>query len=224
MITFILTDQNLPFAVALALMMLIAVLEGVTTVLGMGLSGILDSLMPEMDVDIDIGMDADVDADVDATHFHPTGPLTKVLNVLVIAGVILVAMIVIGMILATLYRRATKEISFVRTGFGGQKVILNGGALVLPVLHDTIPVNMNTLRLEVQRANTQALITRDRMRVACDGGILCSGQAHPECHRQRGANPWSENHESGRAESLGGRQICRRLARRGSRDGYGRIT
>ena len=82
-----------------------------------------------------------------------------------IAGIILVAMIVIGMILARLYRRATKEISFVRTGFGGQKVILNGGALVFPVLHDTIPVNMNTLRLEVQRANQQALITRDRMRV-----------------------------------------------------------
>lgn len=89
----------------------------------------------------------------------------NVINVLIIAGVIVVAMIVIGMILARLYRRATKEISFVRTGFGGQKVIMNGGALVFPVLHDTIPVNMNTLRLEVQRANQQALITRDRMRV-----------------------------------------------------------
>lgn len=86
-------------------------------------------------------------------------------KILMIAGTLLVAMMVIGMILARLYRRATKEISFVRTGFGGQKVILNGGALVFPVLHDTIPVNMNTLRLEVQRANQQALITRDRMRV-----------------------------------------------------------
>ncbi|WP_246805030.1 SPFH domain-containing protein [Desulfosarcina cetonica] len=89
----------------------------------------------------------------------------NLMNIFVVAGVILVAMVVIGMILARLYRRATKEVSFVRTGFGGQKVILNGGALVLPVLHDTIPVNMNTLRLEVQRANQQALITRDRMRV-----------------------------------------------------------
>lgn len=86
-------------------------------------------------------------------------------KILMIAGIILVSLLVIAMILARLYRRATKEISFVRTGFGGQKVILNGGALVFPVLHDTIPVNMNTLRLEVQRANQQALITRDRMRV-----------------------------------------------------------
>jgi uncharacterized membrane protein YqiK len=81
------------------------------------------------------------------------------------SGVSLVSLLAIGLILARLYRRSTKQISFVRTGFGGQKVIMNGGALVLPVLHETIPVNMNTLRLEVRRANEAALITRDRMRV-----------------------------------------------------------
>lgn len=86
-------------------------------------------------------------------------------NILTMAGIILVAILVIGMIFARLYRRASKEVSFVRTGFGGQKVIMNGGALVFPVLHEIIPVNMNTLRLEVRRANEQALITRDRMRV-----------------------------------------------------------
>ena len=86
-------------------------------------------------------------------------------NIGIIAGVILVSIFVIGMIFARLYQRASKEVSFVRTGFGGQKVIMNGGALVFPVLHEIIPVNMNTLRLEVRRANEQALITRDRMRV-----------------------------------------------------------
>nr|WP_320048602.1 flotillin family protein [uncultured Desulfuromonas sp.] len=89
-------------------------------------------------------------------------------GLITIAGFALVcvlALIVIGMIFARLYKRASKELSFVRTGFGGQKIIMNGGALVLPVLHETIPVNMNTLRLAVHRANEQALITRDRMRV-----------------------------------------------------------
>lgn len=81
------------------------------------------------------------------------------------AAFLLFALIIIGLILSKLYARASKEISFVRTGWRGQKVIMNGGALVFPVLHEVIPVNMNTLRLEVQRANTQALITRDRMRV-----------------------------------------------------------
>lgn len=84
---------------------------------------------------------------------------------LVIAGIILLAFFTILLIFARLYRRASKEVSFVRTGFGGQKVIMNGGALVFPVLHEIIPVNMNTLRLEVRRHAEQALITRDRMRV-----------------------------------------------------------
>ncbi|SFZ81152.1 Uncharacterized membrane protein YqiK, contains Band7/PHB/SPFH domain [Devosia enhydra] len=82
-----------------------------------------------------------------------------------IAAIIVFALFVIGMVLSRLYRRASKEISFVRTGFSGQKVIVNGGALVLPVLHEIIQVNMNTLRLEVRRTNEQALITKDRMRV-----------------------------------------------------------
>ena len=86
-------------------------------------------------------------------------------NILIITGVIFAGLITFGLIIARLYRRSSKEISFVRTGFGGEKVILGGGAIVLPVLHEIIPVNMNTLRLEVRRADDQALITRDRMRV-----------------------------------------------------------
>ncbi len=64
-----------------------------------------------------------------------------------------------------LYRRATKEIGFVRTGFGGEKVVMNGGAMVFPVLHETMPVNMNTVRLAVERKNADALITLDRLRI-----------------------------------------------------------
>jgi len=64
-----------------------------------------------------------------------------------------------------LYLRSSKERAFVRTGLGGQKVVLDGGAFVLPIVHDVIPVNMNTLRLEVVRGRDKALITKDRMRV-----------------------------------------------------------
>lgn len=94
-----------------------------------------------------------------------TSMFDGMLGVGTIAIVIVVALLTMGMILMRLYVRASKEISFVRTGFGGQKIIMNGGALVFPILHETIPVNMNTLRLEVRRDNDQALITRDRMRV-----------------------------------------------------------
>ena len=77
----------------------------------------------------------------------------------------LVALLVLGAVIARLYKRASKEIGFVRTGFGGEKVVINGGALVLPVFHETMPVNMNTVRLAVERKNNDALITLDRLRI-----------------------------------------------------------
>ncbi|MDZ7626927.1 MAG: flotillin domain-containing protein [Parvularculaceae bacterium] len=89
----------------------------------------------------------------------------NLLSVVGSAAAIIIFVLTIGLIIARLYRRSSKEVSFVRTGFGGQRVIMNGGSLVLPVLHEIIPVNMNTLRLEVARHQEQALITRDRMRV-----------------------------------------------------------
>ena len=81
------------------------------------------------------------------------------------AGVGLAALLILGLVLARLYKRASKEIGFVRTGFGGEKVVINGGALVLPVFHETMPVNMNTVRLAVERKAGDALITLDRLRI-----------------------------------------------------------
>ncbi|WP_422723182.1 flotillin family protein [Erythrobacter alti] len=69
------------------------------------------------------------------------------------------------MFLIKLYRRASKEIAFVRTGVGGEKVVMNGGALVFPIFHETMPVNMNTLVLAVVRRDAEALITLDRLRI-----------------------------------------------------------
>jgi uncharacterized membrane protein YqiK len=80
-------------------------------------------------------------------------------------GIVLVALLVVGIVFARLYKRASKEIGFVRTGLGGEKVVMNGGALVLPIFHETMPVNMNTVRLAVERKNSDALITLDRLRI-----------------------------------------------------------
>src|SRR5688500_11238446 len=79
-----------------------------------------------------------------------------------------------------LYLRSSKERAFVRTGFGGQKVVQNGGAFVLPILHEVIPVNMNTLRLEVSRGRDKAIITRDRMRVDVVAEFYVRVQAMPD--------------------------------------------
>jgi len=74
-------------------------------------------------------------------------------------------LLVIGVIFARLYRRASAEQAFVRTGLGGQKVVMSGGAIVMPIFHEIIPINMNTLKLEVSRSTVDSLITKDRMRV-----------------------------------------------------------
>ncbi len=86
-------------------------------------------------------------------------------DVIIIAALGLFGLLTMGVMFARMYKRASKEVAFVRTGFGGQKVVMETGGLILPVLHEYVPVNMNTIRLEVARRNEQALITRDRMRV-----------------------------------------------------------
>ncbi|HUD27658.1 MAG TPA: flotillin domain-containing protein [Novosphingobium sp.] len=83
----------------------------------------------------------------------------------IIVGVVVVLLLAFGIMLARLYKRASKEIGFVRTGIGGEKVVMNGGAIVLPIFHETMPVNMNTVRLAVERKNQDALITLDRLRI-----------------------------------------------------------
>jgi uncharacterized membrane protein YqiK len=76
-----------------------------------------------------------------------------------------IAVVILVYIMRWLYRRSTKETAFVRTGFLGEKVVVNGGAFVIPVLHEITPVNMNVMRIEVVRRENGAPITRNRMRV-----------------------------------------------------------
>lgn len=86
-------------------------------------------------------------------------------SILTVAGILVGLIIFISLIMARLYKRATREMSLVRTGSGGRKVIMDGGTIVVPFLHEVSMVNMKTLRLEVARTNEQSLITKDRMRV-----------------------------------------------------------
>jgi uncharacterized membrane protein YqiK len=85
-----------------------------------------------------------------------------IITAILLAGIVIA---VIVYLLYWLYQRSSKEVSFVRTGLGGEKVILTGGALVLPIIHNITLVGMKTLRLEVRRGGGGALITKDRMRV-----------------------------------------------------------
>jgi hypothetical protein len=57
MITFILDSHNFPFTIALLTMVGIALLEGITTLLGFGLSSMLGHFLPDIDAQPDLEVD-----------------------------------------------------------------------------------------------------------------------------------------------------------------------
>lgn len=84
----------------------------------------------------------------------------------ILAVIIAIILIAVGIwFVRSFYRRSSKEIAFVRTGLGGQKVIIDGAAFVIPIFHDVTEVHLSTLRLSVTCDKEQALISKDRMRV-----------------------------------------------------------
>jgi uncharacterized membrane protein YqiK len=85
-------------------------------------------------------------------------PITSIILLLVVVAIVVV-------VLARFYERATREVSLVRTGVGGRRVVMDGGTVAIPFFHEVSRVNMQTLRLEVRRAGEAALITKDRLRV-----------------------------------------------------------
>ena len=84
----------------------------------------------------------------------------------IIAAIILLALAIaiIVYLLHWLYRRSSKEVSFVRTGMLGEKVVISGGAFVLPIIHNITQVGMRTLSINIKRVGDKSLITKDRMR------------------------------------------------------------
>jgi len=83
-----------------------------------------------------------------------------------LAVVVLVIAIILGVLfLNRFYAKSTRETALVRTGLGGRRVLMDGGAVALPILHRIERINMRTARLRVDRAGPTALISEDRLRV-----------------------------------------------------------
>ncbi|MXQ07317.1 flotillin [Alphaproteobacteria bacterium GH1-50] len=86
------------------------------------------------------------------------GAMGWIILLLVIAAIVIA-------VAAWFYERATNEVSLVRTGVGGRKVIIDGGTLAVPFFHEISRVNMQTIRMDVSRVGENSLITKDRMRI-----------------------------------------------------------
>src|SRR3984893_12721267 len=94
--------------------------------------------------------------------------------------VALIVIVVAVYVVNWLYHRSSKEVSFVRTGFLGERVVINGGAFVLPFIHDFTPVTMSVLPMQIVREKGGALITRDRMRIDIEADFYVRVQATRE--------------------------------------------
>ncbi len=85
---------------------------------------------------------------------------------IILTIVVAIVIIAVGIwFIRSFYRRSSKEVAFVRTGLGGQRVVIDGAAFVFPIFHDVTDVHLNTLRLSVISDKEKALISKDRMRV-----------------------------------------------------------
>jgi len=87
-----------------------------------------------------------------------------------IASYVIIAAIVI--ILTTwekspfkIYWKSESGRAFVRTGLGGSKPVIGGGALVIPLFHKIQWVDLSEIKLVVRRLQGESIITKDHLRV-----------------------------------------------------------
>ncbi len=71
---------------------------------------------------------------------------------------------VLAVTMAKFYRRCGADEALVRTGSGGNKVIIGGGVTVYPILHQLLRVSLRSIKLSVERSGRNALVTRDKIR------------------------------------------------------------
>jgi len=68
-------------------------------------------------------------------------------------------------VMTKLYIKTPANGAYVRTGMGGQRVIIDAGSLFIPMFHERIYISLETMKLEVAREGADALTTQDRVRI-----------------------------------------------------------
>ncbi len=114
--------------------------------------------------------------------------------VLTVIGALVLIVVGIAAVITNLYRKAAANRAFVRTGMGGARVVKDGGTVVVPVVHQIIPVSLETMQLCVERRGPHALITKDNLRVDLSAEFYIKVQANIDDILQA-------------ARSLGGRSV-----------------
>jgi uncharacterized membrane protein YqiK len=72
-----------------------------------------------------------------------------------------IALFLAALLLSRIYKRANKKTAYIRSGHGGELVLLDDSAFALPILHHVIPVNLTTQCLNISVKEETALLTQD---------------------------------------------------------------
>jgi len=78
---------------------------------------------------------------------------------------VLVGIALLGFMLVKFYTLVPKEKALIRTGIGGEAVVMSGGIFVVPGFHKEQWVSLRTVKLPVKRDGHESLITGDKLRV-----------------------------------------------------------
>jgi uncharacterized membrane protein YqiK len=90
---------------------------------------------------------------------HPNFPI-----IVLAIGLIVFVITGVAVTMAKFYRRCGADEALVRTGSGGNKVVIGGGITVYPILHQLLRVSLRSIKLSVERSARNALVTRDKIR------------------------------------------------------------
>lgn len=87
----------------------------------------------------------------------------QILTLVIPAFLFLVLLLVAGFAFSRMYRKTKADEALVRTGVGGPRVIVGGGALILPGLHEVMSISLRTMTISIEGG--EGLITKDSRRV-----------------------------------------------------------
>ena len=61
--------------------------------------------------------------------------------------IFLVLLLILIILFSKFYQRSSKDVAFVRTGMGGERIVLTSGAMAIPIIHQVTPVNLSLIHI-----------------------------------------------------------------------------
>jgi uncharacterized membrane protein YqiK len=86
------------------------------------------------------------------------------LVVLIALGFVSALLIAFTIVASKFYVKVGPDEAIVKTGMGGMKVVIDGGALILPVIHRSEKMDLTLKSFEIAREGSEGLICKDNIR------------------------------------------------------------